>query len=275
MKKFAKILISGLLIFVGYIIISIRALYPHHRALALVLYAVGGVVLFLALKDKWKELGKRRHVLRKKIYAYCPHIIVALLLVLFTRAAWVLVPIEPSVLTSMSEGELRKNIQQDLNNISVLHANTDALLGMAETGNLFHKNTPPMQAEDRNRLREFWHEYLMNSFEYDLLKNKYKGFYQLDYITRPALHSDAFFIALASLAWQYASAFRLVELVDSNTFIEAIINEKTEKSAANSYYKMKQRLTDPDILLQLSAGAAYLQMVKKDLSVESKSISNL
>ncbi|MHC4068088.1 MAG: YiiX/YebB-like N1pC/P60 family cysteine hydrolase [Planctomycetota bacterium] len=275
MKKFAKILISGLLILVGYIIISIKALYPHHRALALLFYTVGGAILLLAARDKWKELGKRRHILKKKIFAYSPHIIVALVLVLFTRAAWVLVPVEPSVLTAMSEGELRKNIQQDLNNISVLHANTDALLGMAETGNLFHKNTPPMQAEDRNRLREFWHEYRMNSFEYDLLKNKYKGFYQLDYITRPALHSDAFFIALASLTWQYASAFKLVERIDSDFFIEAVINEETEKTAANSYYKMKQRLTDPDILLQISAGAAYLQMVKKDLSVEDESISEL
>jgi hypothetical protein len=275
MKNILKILVSVVIALAGYIIIGMKVFYPFHRAVALICYLTGGIVLFWAIREKWKLSQKEQRILLKRISAYLPHIVLAVILVILTRVAWVLVPVEPTDLTSMSEIELRRDIQEDFKKLMVLKANIDAFLESTESSGLLSKDVRRSSVDERNQLRDLWYEYLMMMFEYDLLKNKYRGFYQIDYVARPELHADSFFIALNCLVNQYDSTLRFLDLIGSDTFLETILNEATDRYSANTLYNTKQQLTNPDILLQLSAGAGYLQLTKKDITAGSEDIDEL
>jgi len=275
MSRILKIAISVISIAAGYIIIGLGAFYPYHRALALSLYILSAFCLILAVREQYKRLGRRGIVWKLRLMKHIPHIAVALILFFCFRAAWVLVPVEPSPLVNMSDQELGADIEQDLKLLSVVGVNLDALLDTISKDGLSEKDIQTLRTEDKNLIKNLWHQYLTNCFELDLLRKKYRGFYQIDYIVRPGLHADSFVIALTSLTEQFSSMIRLTELVNSNILLEALLNEQTDKYPANSYYRLKQTLTNPDMLLQLSAGAGYLKLVRKDTELAESSVSRL
>jgi hypothetical protein len=254
----------------GYAIIGLRAFYPYHRTLALGLYIASAIFLILAVREQYKKLGRKGVVLKLKLVKHTPHIVVGIILVILFRAAWVLVP-----LVNMSDRQLKSDIEQDLKLLSVLGANLDALLGSIGEDGIFEKDVQTMGTEDRSLVKDLWHQYLTNCFELDLLREKYRGFYQIDYLAKPHLHADAFIIALSSLTEQFSSAIKLTEMVNSNFLLEAFLNEQTDKYPANSYYRLKQQLTNPDMLLQLSAGAGYLKLVKKNTTLTKSLVNRL
>jgi hypothetical protein len=275
MSRILKIAISVISIAAGYTIIGLRAFYPYHRTLALGLYIASAIFLFLAAREQYKKLGRKGVVLKLKLFKHIPHIVVGIILVIFFRAAWILVPVEPSPLVNMSDRELKSDIEQDLKLLWVLGANLDALLDSIGKDGLFEKDVQTLGTGDKILIKNLWHQYLTNCFELDLLRKKYRGFYQIDYLVKPRLHADAFIIALASLTEQFWSAIKVTELVNSNFSLEAFLNEQTDKYPANSYYRLKQQLTNPDMLLQLSAGAGYLKLVKKDTAPAERSVNRL
>jgi RNAse (barnase) inhibitor barstar len=275
MSRIFKIAISVISIAAGYTIIGLRAFYPYHRALALTLYIASVIFLVLAAKEQYKKLGPKGVVMKMRLAKYFPHFVVAVILAFFFRAAWVLVPVEPSPLANMTDQQLKADIEQDLKLLSVLQANLDALLDSISKDGLFQKDIQTLGTEDKTLIKDLWHEYLTNCFELDLLRRKYRGFYQIDYLVKPGLHADAFIIALTSLTEQFSSAIKLTELINSNILLETFLNEQTDKYTAKTYYRLKQQLTNPDMLLQLSAGAGYLHLVKKDTTLAERSLNRL
>jgi len=143
----------------------------------------------------------------------------------------------------MSDRQLKSDIEEDLKLLSVLQANLDALLDSIGKDGIFEKDVQTLGTEDKTLIKNLWHQYLTNCFELDLLREKYRGFYQIDYLVKPRLHADAFIIALSSLTEQFSSALKLTELVNSNFLLEAFLNEQTDKYPANGYYRLKQQLT--------------------------------
>lgn len=275
MSRILKIAISMISVAAGYTIIGLRAFYPYHRALALSLYIASAIFLVLAAREQYKKLGRKGVVLKLRLTKYLPHFVIAVILAFFFRAAWVLVPVEPSPLVNMSDQQLKADIEQDLKLLSVLQANLGALLDTISKDRLFEKDVQTLGTKDKILIKDLWHQYLTNCFELDLLRRKYRGFYQIDYLVKPGLHADAFIIALTSLTEQFSSAIKLTEMVNSNILLETFLNEQTDKYPANSYYQLKQQLTNPDMLLQLSAGAGYLHLVKKDITLTERSLNRL
>ena len=275
MKNVRKALLTAAFILAGYIIIGLKAFHPFHRQIAICLYLASVIPLVIAVREKWKQLGPKRLIFRKKLIAYSPHIVIAVILLICLRAAWVLVPVEKSPLTEMTDTDIRQSIQDDLVRLDILNKNSAALLSSLESNLLLDPQPQKLTPESRTQLKNMWYEFLMLSFEYELIKNKYKGFYQVDYVAKPALHCNAFFIAFSAFTNQYASALNLTSLIDSNPSINTILNEPADKYPTNSLYDLKQKLTHPDSLLQLSAGTAYLQLVKKDITLNNNSTSKL
>jgi len=275
MSRILKITISLISIVAGYTIIGLRAFYPYHRTLALSLYIASAIFLVLAAREQYKKLGRKGLVLKLRLAKYLPHFVVAVILGFFFRAAWVLVPVEPSPLVNMSDQQLKADIERDLNLLSVLGANLDALLGSISKDGLFEKDVQTLGTEEKNLIKDLWQQYLTNCFELDLLRKKYRGFYQIDYLVKPGLHADSFVIALSALTEQFTSAIKLTELVKSNFSLESFLNEQTDKYPDKTYYRLKQQLTNPDMLLQLSAGAGYLHLVKTDTVHTKTSLNRL
>lgn len=276
MKDAVKIAISVGLIVAGYVIIGLRAFYPYHRFIALVLYIGSAMPLYMAAREKWNLVdGKKRLALRKRIRGYLPHIIVGIILFLCFKAAWVLVPIEPTLLTEMTDEELRANIDQDMKYVRMLRKNNEVFFQALGESGVFEKGVDDFKDADRELLKGLWGGYLTNVFELELVKNKYKGFYQVSYLSKKGLHSDAFFIALASLSEQYSSILKLIGLLEADHFLRAVINEANEHYPANSLNRISQRITNPDLLLQLNAGAGYMQLIKNDVTLGEDEVIGL
>ena len=275
MRKRFRIATAVICILLAYATVSLRVFHPYHRTVSLLFCAVALVMLLLAVRRQRRRLLRRELRLRRQFIAYAPHAVVAVVLAACMWAAWVLVPAEPSPLTGMSTEELRDNINTDLLTLDNINAGMDRLMARVETSPVIRRDVARMDPADRRALRDSWEEYLALSLEYDLLKHKYKGFYQVDYVASPSLHADAFFLAYEAFISQYESALRLVSVAEQNATVEPILNEYTPTHGKDSFFAIKQRLTQPEELVRLNAGISYLTLVDRSITFETQRVAGL
>jgi len=259
----------------GYVIVSLQAFHPHHRAVACGLFVVGAVMLIVAIREKRHRMRRQQVMLRRAWRAYFPHIIIAVILLVGGRAAWVLVPVEPSPLVDMTDEQLRAGITQDVEHLDVLAHNLGHLLDNLREAELPKGSIDSLSLEKREQLVQTWQDYVLLSSEYDRIKNFYKGFYQLDYVARPELHVDAFIVAMSAFLDQYLAAMELTATIAGHPSVETLLNDATDLFPAKTYFAMKQNLTHPDTLLRLNAGFAYFKLVRGSASLEATRLDAL
>ena len=274
LKNKRLLLVTLLLVAVATIQLGMRIGYPYHRLLALLLLGLGWVPLIVSYRINRGVLHAQRIRLKQTIRPYLPHVVVALLLLLAFYVTWALFPVENSPLTGMSPEQLRAEILEDQDSYLMLRQSADDLLREFSESHLLERKVDELSREERARIRSLWRDGVMAFLEFDLLKEKYRGFYQIDYVAEPQLHADAFMLAYMAYVTQYAACLRVVELVDDNAFMETILDEPGEGIPAHSYFSMKQRLTHPNVILRMNAGAAYLELVKKDVTIGPEIIAD-
>jgi len=252
----------------AWLVFVLRLGYPHHRSAAAGLYAAGWIPFVRSLIRRRAILRAHGRVFRRWVRPYLLHAGVGLLLIVLARATWVLVPARPSTLGAMTSGALRSQLDADLANLYVLDSNVRSLLAWAERSPLPGKPVAELVPAEKAEIRGFWSDFVAASMELEILKERYRGFYQIDYLVQPGLHADAFFVAYGAFVTQYDASAQVADAVMRTPFLATILNERNEQAGipADSYFHMAQRLTHPDELLRLSAGAAYLLLVKKDVS---------
>lgn len=144
------------------------------------------------------------------------------------------------------------------------------LLDWAEDEEIFAQPLVEATSEHREQIRETWRQFADLSMQLDILKSKYKGFYQIDRMTKRELHADAFCIQFAAFLAQYKATLRLVNIVDQNPSMDAFLNEKIANGnntiPEGSYMRVKQRLTNPEVMIRLNAWSCYFPLVEKDFS---------
>lgn len=267
-RAVAHLALSLLLGTAAFLMLGMRVGYPYHRMLAMGLWA-GALLLFAwALRERRKWLRVHKKLAKRRLRPYVPHLIVGGGLCVFAYVAWVLMPVEPSELTGMTQADLRGHLDADRSLVLYLDDSLEGAvtaLQAAVSGPASPGGTP---AERRVSILEAWQQFVHSSLELDGLKQKYKGFYQIDYVTSPTLHADAFYLAYAAYVVQYHRALTLVELVDEAPSAEVFLNEASSVYGipGETFYRLKQRLTLPDTLLRLNAGRAYLALVNERVS---------
>ena len=267
MKHRRLLVLSLLMSAVALVPLTMRIGYPHHRALSLALYLAAWIPLLLSYRINRRLLRTHRKLLQRKVRPYVPHIVAGLILIAVAYIAWVLAPVVDSPLSSMTDGELRERLRTDIASCFALNRSVGTLLDDAEERGLLKVRVDQLSSRERDDVRRGWRDGVMAFYEYELLKATYRGFHQIDYVAKPSLHADAFFAAYSAYVSQYNACLRLVELVGDNESVETLLNEKGGGVPANTYASIKQRLTRPDVLLRLNAGAAYYGLVKKDFTV--------
>ena len=70
----------------------------------------------------------------------------------------------------MTDTDIRQSIQDDMVKLDILNKNSIALLSSLEP----HLKSD-LNADSRTQLKNLWYEFLMLSFEYELIKNKYES----------------------------------------------------------------------------------------------------
>jgi len=268
LKNKRLLLVTLLFVLIAVVVLGMKLAYPEHRLVAFVLLGLGWVPLVASYRINCRLLHVQKAIIKKKTRPFLPHAIVALVLLLAFYVTWALFPVENSPLPDMTPEQLCAGIQSDLEGYLMLRKTADDLIGAFNENGLLRSEVDNLSQEQREAVRSLWRDGAMAFIEFDLLKGKYKGFYQIDYVAEPVLHSDAFLLAYMAYVAQYNACLQIVGLVGDNEFMETLLNEEGEGIPADSYFFMKQRLTHPNVMLRLNAAAAYYELVRKDISID-------
>ena len=275
MTKAKRLLgLAILLMLMAVFVLGFRLAYPAHRVIAFVLFLASLLSVVVSYRRNYRLLHAKKEQLRQKARPFAPHCIVAALLLLFFYVAWVLFPVDKSPLANMTPDELREEIHADIGNYLILRRSVDDLLEVAKERHLLDRKVDALSMEERDEVRELWRDMVMLFLEFDMLKEKYRGFYQVDYVSLPDLHSDAFMLAYMAYVTQYDACLQVEELVEQSDFLNNLLNEEWRGIPPKSYYIMKQRLTKSRVLLRMNAGAAYYQLIKGSTTIDPAIIAD-
>ena len=268
LKNKRLLLITLLLILITVVVLGMRVGYPHHRLIGFILLALGWVPLVASYRINRRLLHAQKSIIKKKTRPFRPHVIVALVLLMSFYVTWVLFPVEESPLSSLSPAEIRAEIEIDLGSYFMLRKAADDIVSGFSESDLLQRTVNSLSDKERAELRALWRDGVMVFVEFDLLKGKYRGFYQIDYVAEPELHSDAFFLACMAYVVQYSACLEIFAMLDGNDFMETLLNEAGEGIPVDSFFIMKHRLTNPNVMLRMNASMAYYELIKKDITID-------
>ncbi|VGO20715.1 YiiX/YebB-like N1pC/P60 family cysteine hydrolase [Pontiella sulfatireligans] len=268
------LLVTLVLVLAAVVVLGMKVAYPLHRLAAFILLGLGWIPLIASYRINRRLLHVQKAIIKKKTRPFLPHVIVALILLVAFYVTWALFPVEKSPLTDMAPDQLRSEIISDLDSYFMLRKTADDLVAAFVENGLLVRKVGDLSKEERGTIRSLWRDGAMAFLEFDLLKGKYRGFYQIDYVAEPALHADAFLLAYMAFVTQYNACLQLVGLLDGGEFMGTLLNEEGEGIPPDSYFFMKQRLTHPNVVLRLNAAAAYFELVKKDITLDAEIIAD-
>jgi hypothetical protein len=255
------------LVGLAFMALILRLGHPYHRVLALMMYVISWVPFILSFERRRALVRLHRLKWGSKLKTYSPHVLLALLLGFFLYVANVLMPVEHSPLVQMSPDELTADLADDAQTIRYLDQSMKRLaLSTTESG-LLDKSLTELSSEEKLQIKANYSEFLQTALEVDLLQRKYKGFYLIDYIHRSEHHARSFLQAFYAFASLYRSSLERVTAIKGVAGLNTLLNEPDFAYGipSHSVFDLNQNLTHPDTLLRLSAGRAYLQLMKKDL----------
>ncbi len=250
----------------AFAVLCSKAGYPHHRAWALLVLVLGQIPVAVSYYLNRRVLRVGHKIAKRKTRPVLPYLAVALLLGIALYVTQILAPVRESPLARMDPARMRAEIQADIIHYAALRGAIDNLVSRFQQNALLQRDVASLTAAERTLLHQLWREGFVLFLECDMLKERYSGFYQVDYTAQPALHADAFFLAYATYITQYRACLTLQRMVDSNAFMETLLNESAPGMPAKSYSVMKQLLVHPDITLRVNAGTIYFELVKAQMT---------
>ena len=273
LKNKRLLLVPVLLLLVAVVVLGMKIAFPSHRLIALVLLGLGWVPLIVSYRINRRLLRVQKHRIKKKARPFLPHAVVAVLLLVAFYVTWALFPVERSPIAGMPPEELRAELASDLQSYQMLCNASDDLRAEFRSNGLLGRKVDSLSLLERKTIRSLWRDGAMAFLEFDLLKDKYRGFYQIDYVAEPRLHADAFLLAYMAHIAQYEACLAVVGMVEDG-FMATLLNEEGEGIPADGFFFMKQRLTHPNVILRINAAAAYYDLVKRDVSIDAETIAD-
>ncbi|MBL7114333.1 MAG: hypothetical protein ISS35_01090 [Kiritimatiellae bacterium] len=249
-------------------VLMLRAFSPYHRVTALAVYASSWVPLALAFRNKSDVLRLQGRQLKKRVRPYLVHIVLALILLAVARVGYVLAPTGvEGHLASVSARDIGAELTVDEGSYRVLRSAMQSQLAWVQSQGPLQRAVTELTPEERTQVRSVWREFVETFRELQLLRDRYRGFYQIDYLAESEVHARAFALAYAAFVTQYRSALVFSELAEQGSFVVPFLDEADAATgmAADGYSTMKARLTHPDELLRLNAGWVYLKLVDRHL----------
>jgi len=238
-KRFLTL--AFLLVVAAFLLLVLRVGYPHHRALALTLYAGSLVSFARSLRGKRDLFRRHRGWLRGLL----PYALVLILLVGFAYALRVVAPMQPSALTEWSEEDFDKEIRADEQLVRYLVGTMDTAL-------------------TRDTLVENWADCYRVFFELDLIKQRYQGFYMLDIGERPDAHVASFLMTYSAFLAQMSLATQVAAVGLDDADVRTRLNEAQVDLGIppDTLFHIEQSLTHPDNQVRLHTGRAYLEVLR-------------
>lgn len=248
-------------------ILVTRVFHPFHRRIALGLYLTGWVPFLLSVQQHRTMLASAAEPIQGVLTGYELHVVLLIALLIAGYLIRTLLPSDPSPAEGLSDAELDALLAQDLQLLRYLLDRLElALQTLLTSGLLRTDRVEPLSADENRSVRSMWARYVEASFELDILKYRHRSFYRLPWRSRE--QAEAFLIAYGSFAAQYGAELELTRAVSTNDRVKTVLNEADPLAdlPANSYAAVQRRLLHPDTLVRLSAGRAWIQVIRADLS---------
>lgn len=274
LKNKRLLLIPPMLVLFSMVLLGMRIGYPQHRLFAFILLVLGWIPIVISYRINRRLLRTQRLAVTRRIRPFRAHVIVAILLLVAFYMTWVLFPVKKSPLADMTSEAIRAELGSDLETYRILCNAADDLLAKFREGGLLQRSVVAMSPEDRQEIRARWRDAVMVFVEFDILKEKYRGFYQIDHLAEPALHADAFMLAYMAYTAQYAACMEMRSLTTGNVFIETFLNEPGDGIPLDSFFTMTTRLTHPNVLLRMNVGWQYYKLVGKAVSFDEAVVAD-
>lgn len=254
-----RLLVLATLCAIGaFLILVLRINHPHHRQLALVFYGIGWVPFVLSIRKLSITFpDQTTQVLRWKI-----HILVAIAFLVFAWAFKVLIPVERSPLLEVEMERLPATIEADLQHLAFIDSKMQAAL--AELQENLRIEAVQLSTEESLVLGSQWARFVEASFELDLLKVRYRAFYQINGFTHPKLHAQAFLIAYGAHVSQYRAAALVTARIGTYETAKKLLDDAHPEAGlpAGSFARVQLMVSHPDEIFRLNAGRAYLPLMK-------------
>ncbi|MHC4991629.1 MAG: YiiX/YebB-like N1pC/P60 family cysteine hydrolase [Planctomycetota bacterium] len=251
----------------AFVILATKTMFPNHRLLAVVVYALSWAPFLIGVRRHRHLLRTHRARIRGFVASNGMYAGFFAGLLLIGYVAWVLFPLERSPLPGMHDDELLAVTRTDMKLVTFVDQRLHELLEELGRDELLASIDAPVP---RERLRDLWHQFLESSFELDLLKARYRSFYQVNGFVRPRPHAMAFVAGYGAFVSQYFAVLRLTELFGDATTIKTILNEADADAGvmADGFTALQMMTVSPDTVVQLNAGRAYLELMEPRLLPE-------
>jgi hypothetical protein len=260
--SYQRLLVLATLFAVGaFLVLVLRIAHPHHRQLALVLYGIGWVPFVLSIRNFWITFhGHTWQVLRWK-----NHILAGITFLLFVWTFKVLIPVEKSPLLGADLKRLPAILAADQQHLAFIDSKIQAALTELLESPLVEADQ--LSTDESLELGAAWARFVEASFELDLLKVRYRAFYQVNGFTHPKLHAEAFLIAFSAHVSQYRAAALATARISRYETAQKLLDDAHPEAGlpAGSFARVQLMVSHPDEILRLNAGRAYLLVMKRRL----------
>ena len=246
----------------AFLTLVLRIAHPHHRSLALVLYGIGWVPFIFSIRRLAANFpGKTQRILQWKT-----HVLVATVLLAVAWAFKVLIPVESSPLAELDLDQLPVSLEVDRKHLALIDFKMqEAAAHLLENPAL---RETLISTEESQELRTAWVRFVEASYELELLKMRYRAFYQVNGFIHPKLHAQAFLIGYGALVSQYRAASMVTAEVSKHEAAKRLLDDAQPDAgiAAGSYTRVQFMVSHPDEILRLNAGRAYMVLMKERLA---------
>lgn len=149
----------------------------------------------------------------------------------------------------------------DARRLAVLARSLDKAVTRVETESalLGEKLVDALDARERKNVRELWWQVFEPIVAIDDLKQRYEGWYGIDYLEHPVLHAQSYALGFAALCAQVDAGLRLLRAMTGRTLAAKLWNEAMPELGlpSRTFDALRQKLGRARDLFYVPAGAEW------------------
>ncbi len=186
---------------------------------------------------------------------------------------FLLFPLEKSPFIKLSKQEIKQEIKKDNAIITSLNRKLESQLKLVSKQEILSIDFKNISEKEMEEMEDFWISYVEGLIEFDLIKSRYKSFYQINSIGRQELQQKAFLNGYTSLLSQHYYTLQIVKKTQNPDTIK-FFNQSFPKYGIQqgTFDLLKNKLTASNELTRINAGRVYYSTIPDQLIENQKLI---
>lgn len=267
MNFWIGLILATIFLFATIVIFATKFLFPYHRIVALVVYTIGWIPFLYSISLRKKWVMQHNDTTMSFFQVFWIHIIFGVIMLLSLYIFLAIFPATKSIFIGLDDKKILQRLKEDKTVILYLNDRLSGNLTNANEQKIFSVDFNDVTREEKQKLTDFWISYLEILVELDLLKERYKTFYQLNAVTKKDLHRKAFENGYTAFLAQHYYALQLTKKVRGRDIVTFLNQDFPTQGIEKGTFNMLQKgITDADELLCLNAGRVYHSLIQENNS---------